>query len=72
MDQDAPNTPCRETLPNEGRIPANPQKAAGPLMEPPVSSPNTKALKSAAAAMPDPLLEVPAFLVISQGFLGNP
>ena len=33
MDQEAPNTPYRETLPNEGRIPANPQKAgAKPIL----------------------------------------
>ena len=72
IDQLAPNTPCLLTNPSVGRMPTKPQNAAGPRMLPPVSSPSEVAHKKAAVAAPDPLLEVPGFRRVSQGFRGRP
>src|SRR5919106_3374486 len=72
MDQEAPNTPYRLTLPQLGRMPTSPQKAAGPRMEPPVSSPREVEHRKAAVAAPEPLLEVPGLRDRSQGLRGRP
>ena len=72
IDQLAPNTPCRLTRPKVGRMPTRPQKAAGPRMLPPVSSPREVAQRNAAVAAPEPLLEVPGLRPVSQGLRGRP
>jgi hypothetical protein len=72
IDQEAASTPYLLTNPQVGRIPTNPQKDAGPRMDPPVSSPREVAHKKAAVAAPDPLLDVPGFRDKSHGFRGRP
>ncbi len=72
MDQEAASTPWRLTRPQLGRMPTSPQKAAGPRMEPPVSSPREVAHRKAAVAAPEPLLEVPGLRDRSQGLCGRP
>ena len=72
IDHDAPNTPYRLTRPQLGRIPASPQKEAGPRMDPPVSSPSDVEHRKAAVAAPLPLLDVPGFRDRSHGFRGRP
>ena len=71
-DQPAPSTPKRLTRPQVGRRPTKPQLAAGPLIEPPVSSPSEVAHKRAAVAAPDPVLETPGLRARSQGFRAGP
>ena len=72
IDQQAPSTPYLLTLPHVGRRPTRPQLAAGPRIDPPVSSPNEVAHKNPEVAAPEPVLEVPGFLSMSQGFLAGP
>ena len=52
-------TPARLHRPYVGLIPAIPEKAAGPRIEPPVSEPREPAQRPAARAAPDPLLDPP-------------
>ena len=72
MDQHMGKTPCRLTRPKVGLSPTTPHMAAGNRTEPPVSSPIVAAHREAAAAMPEPLLDMPGLRLRSQGFLGVP
>ena len=60
-------TPARLHRPYVGLIPAMPEKAAGPRMEPPVSEPSEPTHRPAASAAPDPLLEPPGIWSRFQG-----
>src|ERR687895_2229659 len=72
MDQQAPSTPYRLTRPQVGRSPTRPQLAAGPRMEPPVSSPREVAQRKVAVAAPEPVLEVPGLRSRSHGLRAGP
>ena len=50
VDQLAPSTPARLTRPHVGRMPTRPLLAAGPRIEPPVSSPRDVAHRNPAVA----------------------
>src|SRR5262249_55416805 len=52
-------TPVRGTNPNVGRRPVTPQKAAGPMTDPPVSVPKAYGTKPSATMMPDPADDPP-------------
>jgi len=60
-------SPYLETAPCVGFNPTTPQCDAGFLIEPPVSEPSVKSLRSAAIAAAGPELEPPG---ISSGFVG--
>ena len=72
VDQLAPSTPALLTRPQVGRMPTRPQLAAGPRMEPPVSSPNDVAQRKPAVAEPLPVLDVPGLRAVSQGLRAGP
>ena len=58
MDQLTGMHPVRGTSPHVGLSPTTPHQAAGPRIDPPVSSPSVKPASAAAAATPDPADEM--------------
>ena len=57
--------PKRDTLPYVGLIPVTPQKAAGCLIDPPVSEPSAAAQRSAETAAAEPPEEPPGTQALS-------
>src|SRR5919198_4930322 len=64
--------PYRETVPYVGRRPTVPVRAAGCLIEPPVSEPSAHGAKPAATAAAEPPEEPPGTRSGSQGFRLGP
>ena len=64
--------PYRETVPYVGRRPTTPQRAAGCLMEPPVSDPSAHGASPAATAAADPPEEPPGTRATSHGLNVGP
>src|SRR5689334_22514141 len=64
--------PERETVPYVGRRPTTPQRAAGCLMEPPVSEPSAHGARPAATAAAEPPEEPPGTRLGSHGFRLGP
>ena len=60
--------PYRETLPYVGFTPTTPQRAAGCLIDPPVSLPRARGENPAATAAAEPPDEPPALNLRFQGF----
>ncbi len=64
--------PYRETVPYVGRSPTTPQRAAGCLIEPPVSDPSAQGASPAATAAADPPDEPPGTRAGSHGLNVGP
>ena len=64
--------PYRETVPYVGRSPTTPHRAAGCLIEPPVSEPSAHGARPAATAAAEPLEDPPGTRVGSHGFRVGP
>ena len=64
--------PYRLTRPQLGLRPTRPLQLAGPLMEPPVSSPREVAQRKAPAAAAEPLLDPPVYMSRFQGLRALP
>src|SRR5688500_4293398 len=64
--------PERDTVPYVGRSPTRPQRAAGCLIEPPVSEPSAHGARPPATALAEPPEDPPGTRLGSQGFLEGP
>src|SRR5215212_2436505 len=64
--------PKRETVPYVGRRPTTPQRAAGCLIEPPVSEPSAQGASPAATAAAEPPELPPGTRVGSHGLRAGP